>query len=211
MRDILVVALVFGSIPFILYRPWIGILVWSWLGYMNPHRLTWNFAFDFPFAQIIGVITLVAIVFSKEKKRFPISALTVVWILWIFWLNVTTYYALFPSFAEPEWDRAMKIQLFAIVTVMVMRQRERVDALMKANLSCSANSDCVRVGTGTGCAGACPRAVNKTGEPLVKAAVAEINQSICKDYRLHNCPYLSPSCAGGITPRCDNNVCKLGS
>ena len=46
MRDILVTVLVFGMLPLILWRPWIGILVWSWLGYMNPHRQTWGFAYD---------------------------------------------------------------------------------------------------------------------------------------------------------------------
>jgi len=38
MRDILVTAIVFGTLPFILKRPWVGILLWCWLGYMNPHR-----------------------------------------------------------------------------------------------------------------------------------------------------------------------------
>ena len=39
MRDIAVTAVVFGLLPFILWRPHIGILVWTWLGLMNPHRL----------------------------------------------------------------------------------------------------------------------------------------------------------------------------
>lgn len=55
MRDILVTALILGSLPFILRRPYIGILVWAWVSYMNPHRLTWVFAYDLPFAQIVGV------------------------------------------------------------------------------------------------------------------------------------------------------------
>ena len=39
MRDLLVTGIVFGVLPFVFKRPWIGILLWSWLGYMNPHRL----------------------------------------------------------------------------------------------------------------------------------------------------------------------------
>ena len=50
MRDILVTLTIFGSIPFILVQPHIGVLVWSWISYMNPHRYTWGFAFDFRFA-----------------------------------------------------------------------------------------------------------------------------------------------------------------
>jgi len=130
MRDILIAAIVFGSIPFIFFRPWIGVLIWSWLGYMNPHRLSWGFAYDFPFSQLIGVVTLIALLFSTDRKRFPITGLTVVWMLWIVWLNITTIFALFPISAEPEWDRAMKIQLFSVVTILLMRQKERVDVLI---------------------------------------------------------------------------------
>ena len=51
MRDIAVTLAVFGSLPFILRRPWIGILVWTWLGFMNPHRLAWGFSITLPFAR----------------------------------------------------------------------------------------------------------------------------------------------------------------
>ena len=70
MRDALVLMLVAGSLPLIFMRPWIGILVWSWLGYMNPHRLTWGFAYDFPFAQIVGIVTLLALVFYHRSTMF---------------------------------------------------------------------------------------------------------------------------------------------
>ncbi|HCX34147.1 MAG TPA: putative O-glycosylation ligase, exosortase A system-associated, partial [Rhodocyclaceae bacterium] len=53
MRDIAVTLAVFGSLPFILRRPWIGILVWTWLGFMNPHRLAWGFSTTLPFAMIV--------------------------------------------------------------------------------------------------------------------------------------------------------------
>ena len=39
MRDIAVTLVIFGALPFILWRPYIGVLVWTWIGFMNPHRL----------------------------------------------------------------------------------------------------------------------------------------------------------------------------
>jgi len=104
--------------------------MWSWLGYMNPHRLTWGMAYNFPFAQMIGVVTILALFFDSGKKRFPVTGLTVVWILWVIWMNVTTYFALFPNMAAPEWDRAMKIQLFTLITILLMGQKERLNALV---------------------------------------------------------------------------------
>ncbi len=72
MRDILVTLLVFGSLPFILKRPYIGVLVWSWISYMNPHRLTWGFAYSLPFAQIVAVTLLFSFLISREKKSYPV-------------------------------------------------------------------------------------------------------------------------------------------
>ena len=42
MRDIVLTLVIFGTLPFILWRPHIGVLVWTWIGFMNPHRLTWS-------------------------------------------------------------------------------------------------------------------------------------------------------------------------
>src|SRR5215475_3663731 len=58
IRDTLVSAIIFASLPVCFIRPWVGILVWSWIGYMNPHKLTWGFATNMPFGQLVAVATL---------------------------------------------------------------------------------------------------------------------------------------------------------
>jgi probable O-glycosylation ligase (exosortase A-associated) len=134
MRDLLVVMIVCASIPFIIMRPWIGVLVWSWLGYMNPHRLAWGFAYNYPFAQTIALVTLasllIALVSSKEKLRVQNSLALWLWIGFAVWMNVTTVFALAPDEAVMAWDRAMKIQLISFITVLVMHGRERLYALV---------------------------------------------------------------------------------
>jgi hypothetical protein len=51
VRDLLVASIIFGSLPIIFFRPYVGIIVWTWISLMSPHRLTWGFAHDFPFAN----------------------------------------------------------------------------------------------------------------------------------------------------------------
>ena len=130
MRDAIVFLMVFTTIPFILRRPYIGVIVWCWLSYMNPHRLTWGPAHDFPFAQVIGLVTLIGLLFSSERKRIPITGVTVVWVLFILWMNVSTLFAIFPEQAAEEWDRVMKIQFFSFVSVMLMHGRDRINYLV---------------------------------------------------------------------------------
>ena len=59
MRDYVIFGLVFGLLPFIPKRPVVGVLAFAWLSLMNPHRLTYGAAYNFPFAAIVAVVTLV--------------------------------------------------------------------------------------------------------------------------------------------------------
>lgn len=122
--------MVFGSIPAIFVRPWFGIIMWCWIGFMNPHRMTWGFAFDFPFAMLIGVTTLLAVILSNEKKRLPVSTLTVVWVSWIVWMNLSTLFALDWDLSVGEWGRTMKIQLFVVLTAVLINTREKLRILL---------------------------------------------------------------------------------
>ena len=130
MRDILVAAIVFGSLPLVLARPYIGILVWSWLGYMNPHRLSYGFAYDFPFAFCVAIATLLGTAFSREPKRIPVTALTVTWLAFIGWMLFTTFNAMYPATAWVECERVMKIQLMTFATIVLMNTKERLRMLV---------------------------------------------------------------------------------
>lgn len=130
MRDLIILIIVFGSIPLILYRAYVGVLVWSWLGYMNPHRLAWGFAYDFPFSQVIALVTIVSLLFDKSRKLVPISMLTIAWLGLVLWMNFTTLFALNPEEAFDEWDRMMKVMLFSFITIMLMQDKRRLHLLV---------------------------------------------------------------------------------
>ncbi|MCI0557017.1 MAG: DUF5935 domain-containing protein, partial [Nitrososphaera sp.] len=93
MRDVIVLAIVLGALPFVLRRPHIGILLWSWISYMNPHRLSWGVAREFPVATITGGALLLGLLFSKETKRIPVTPLTVMWLSFVIWVCITTLFA----------------------------------------------------------------------------------------------------------------------
>ncbi|HHQ41408.1 MAG TPA: putative O-glycosylation ligase, exosortase A system-associated [Chromatiales bacterium] len=132
MRDLFVLAVVFGSVPVILARPWIGVLVWSWIAYMNPHRLAWGIARDFPVAMTVGVTTLVALLLTRDRRPPPLTRETVVLALFTLWMVVTTLFALEPDAAQVQLEKVLKIQLFTFVTMMLVFTRERIHWLVWA-------------------------------------------------------------------------------
>ncbi|MBM4197414.1 MAG: putative O-glycosylation ligase, exosortase A system-associated [Gammaproteobacteria bacterium] len=129
MRDILVTLIVFGSLPFILRRPWIGIMMWNWLAYMNPHRLSWGFAFDFPFAQVVAIATIFGFFFTTER-RYIGNGVVLAWAMLCIWVTVTTFFALDQESGWDSWEKMMKIQLFTALTVMLVSTRERIETLI---------------------------------------------------------------------------------
>lgn len=130
LRDIVITLIVFGSLPFILSRPYIGVLVWSWLGYMNPHRQSWGFAMDFPFAQIVAITLLVAVLLKKEDKKPPIDTFFYLWLTFIGWMVITSFFAYFPEDALIYLVRVLKIQLIIFVTLMIMKNKERINMMI---------------------------------------------------------------------------------
>ncbi|BCG64813.1 MAG: putative inorganic carbon (hco3(-)) transporter [Methyloprofundus sp.] len=130
MRDIFVTLVVFGTLPFVLKRPQIGILLWGWLAYMNPHKLSWGFAHDFPFSQLTAIAIIAALFVSKEARKIPWSAELTILVIFIAWMFLSTVNSMFPALAWVQWDKVWKIQLITFITIMVMQDKWRVQAMI---------------------------------------------------------------------------------
>lgn len=130
MRDLFVTGLIFGMLPFVFKRPWLGILLWSWLGYMNPHRLTWGFAYNFPFSMVVGLVTIVAFMASKEKKDMPWTRETIVLLIFVGWMLFTNFFAFYPELAWFQWNKVWKIQLMVILTALIITDRNKLHWLI---------------------------------------------------------------------------------
>jgi len=130
MRDIVLALFIFGTVPFILSRPYIGLLVWSWLGYMNPNRLCYGFAVTFPWVQLVAVVTLLSFVISKESKKVPWSVVGLLLAMFLLWTGISTYYAAVPDSAWKAWLEFVKILVMVFVTLMLVDTRQRMDWLI---------------------------------------------------------------------------------
>ena len=101
------------------------------IGYMNPHRLTWGFTYDFPLAMVVGVATIVAWLFSREPKSLPWHPLVLLLAIFAAWVSFTTLFAAYPDHAQAKWDRTIKVLLFnGFVTLGLITTRRRLDALI---------------------------------------------------------------------------------
>ncbi len=130
MRDIIVTLMVFATLPFILRNPWYGVLAWSWLSYMNPHRLAWGFAYDFPFAQIVAITLLISLLVNKQEKSLPKNRIVVFWAMFLIWMAISTASAIYPDHAFEKLQDVMKIQVVTFLTMLLMKDFQRVNQLI---------------------------------------------------------------------------------
>jgi putative inorganic carbon (hco3(-)) transporter len=127
-RDIFVTGTIIGLLPICVLKPWVGILAWSWLGYMNPHKLTWGFAYNMPFAQMIGIATILGILSCRdpEKRPIPWSRETILLVLLWSIFTVTTVTAMYPDEAWKKWEELSKILLFVFFTLKFFQTQYRL-------------------------------------------------------------------------------------
>jgi probable O-glycosylation ligase (exosortase A-associated) len=130
MRDLALALVVFGALPFILKRPFLGILMIAWLGYMNPHRLAWGFMFSMPVVQIVVIFTLLGMLMSKEAKRMVWSREVVLLVVFIAWMGITTTQAFYRQLALEQYEKVLKIQILTFMTLVMLTSRERVHLLV---------------------------------------------------------------------------------
>lgn len=130
MRDIVITLIVLASLPYTFKRPYIGVLMWVWLSVMNPHRLSWGFAYNFPFAAIVAGVTLAGLLFTKDQKKLPTPPLVVTFILFGAWMVVSTFLAFNFDGASVMLSRVLKIFLMTLVTMMLIKDKKQLHWLI---------------------------------------------------------------------------------
>ena len=111
-----------------LRKPWIGVLLWTWISLMSPHRYTWGFAYDAPMAAIAAGSTLLGLLFTRDRHS-PFRASPAVWLLLLtLWITLSWSLGMNPASDYPMWDKVMKINLMLLVTLALLHTRHHIMA-----------------------------------------------------------------------------------
>lgn len=128
MRDI-VLGLLVLYFTFQGFRvPWVGIMAWTVISIMNPHRYSW-WLDAYPVAAMIAGSTLVGMIISRDRKSFPVSRETVMLILLMLWITVTWLMSPSISANYEGWKKVMKIDFMILVALYVLYSRLHIMAL----------------------------------------------------------------------------------
>jgi putative inorganic carbon (HCO3(-)) transporter len=131
LRDLFIIVIILGSLPICFLRPVMGIYMWYWVSFMNPHRFGWNYArYGFPIGLCIALATLLGFIFVQRKMSFPKQRDAFLIIALMVFLTFTTLFGILPNEAWPIWEQVIKILLMTIVTVLVIDDKEKLRRLL---------------------------------------------------------------------------------
>jgi len=137
MRDLLLFIIIAISIPISFFRPYFGILIWTWITFFNPHRFTWGFMYNFPVALVIAVPTLLGCLFTSSiNKKFLKWETLLLLVLWI-WFCITYLHAMqVPLFeghldeAKRELIRVSKVLLITFTMILLVTSHKKFKNLV---------------------------------------------------------------------------------
>ena len=134
MRDVVLFIVIFSLLPFCIARPYIGVLTWAWLGYMNPHRLTWGPAYSYDWGKLIALATLIGFaiaVMSRDRKpKLPREKEVVLLVLLWLMFGFTTLFAMDVPAASAEFIKICKVLLMTFLTLMLIDDRRKLRLLV---------------------------------------------------------------------------------
>ena len=131
MRDVLIIGIVAYGCLLALRRPWIGVMLWTWLSVMSPHRYAYGFAYDAPLAAVAAVCTLLGLLMASDQRGSPwkgapvvLFAMLTVWITasWLLGLDTEGDYG--------QWNKVMKVNFMLLVSLALLHSKQHIFGLV---------------------------------------------------------------------------------
>jgi len=129
MRDFILALILLAGTLKALSHPYIGMLLWTWVSIMNPHKVSWLLR-DYPVAAIVGGATLIGLFVTRDKRQFFISTPAVFMLLFTLWMCVTYFFSFYPEECTVMLSKVLKINLMIFVAMMLLYTRKHIIALV---------------------------------------------------------------------------------
>lgn len=133
MRDFIVFAIVLLTLPTSIRRPFIGLLVFSWLAYMRPQDLCWGFARTMRMSFFVGIAMVVGWwAYEQGKRRFSLWDVRTA-LMCLLALLVTISYAgarVHTEYTNTYYVEYLKIILIALFTTAQVDSRQRLRMML---------------------------------------------------------------------------------
>ena len=136
MRDLLILAVIYSSLPVIVFRPFVGLLVYGWLSYMRPQDMAWGVR-GMPLSQWVAIALVVGLLLALGRERWAtIKTQTVLLLMLVGWISLSVANAVKPDEAHLLYGYYWKTILIAVLTTGMVTDRKRFRILLLLIAGC---------------------------------------------------------------------------
>ena len=127
MRDLVLMLGICALIPMILKRPYIGVMVWTWIALLNPHQMAFGFSASLRPNLLIVLVTLLAIAMSPERKKWPGGYIAALFVGFIAWTTLASAMAPDPETSFEFWNQfVIKMAIHVVLVMLVINSQHRL-------------------------------------------------------------------------------------
>jgi probable O-glycosylation ligase (exosortase A-associated) len=131
MRDIIFSLFVLGMIPACFRKPFIGLVMFSWLAYMRPQDLTWGFAREQRWSYLVAIVMFAGFLRSRPDKWFIANWRSYLMLFFIVLVGVSAAMSENPNSDQlTKYLEFSKIIVIALFTTAVVTKREHLRMLL---------------------------------------------------------------------------------
>ena len=111
MRSLFFTTAIFAMLPAAFFSPFVAVLLWSYISFGSPQRLTWGISDAIPFALVVGLTGILGWL-VVERRKIPNDPTTWLLVGFIVAYTIATYFAIVPDEAWPKWWLTTKAMIY---------------------------------------------------------------------------------------------------
>lgn len=133
MRDLILLGLILGALPLMIFRPFFGLCAYAWLAYMRPQDMAWGITRSLPLSQWVGIALAIGLLLGLCLGRERLATLkvqTVLLALLCGWIGLSVLTALSPNLSDHSFGLYWKAIFLSILITGLVSDRFRLRAFI---------------------------------------------------------------------------------
>lgn len=130
MRDLVILMIVIPGLLITLRQPWVGVILWTWLSLMNPHRYTYGIAYSAPLAAMTVGAVMIGLLLTKERESPFKGGPVVILVLLMVWMTISWLMGIDVEKDYEQWKKVMKIDFMILIALCLLYSKKHIFALV---------------------------------------------------------------------------------
>lgn len=133
VRDLILLGLIVGALPLMVFRPFFGLCAYAWLAFMRPQDMAWGITRSLPLSQWVGIALVVGLILSVclgRERVATIKVQTVLMALLCGWIGLSVLTALAPHLSDHSFGLYWKSICLSILITGLVHDRFRLRAFL---------------------------------------------------------------------------------